>query len=279
MDPLTEGRHSLLRQTASYLSQNAGVTTVDSHLQHQVDLSLNAYPAAAQTLAAFQELCRSQIDMAALIRSPEELFVSEAEWAGADYKKAQESKRALQGSEHGESRGGQASEDPASLGVDESMAPEDPNTMSIAHEGPDLFAHVLSYSADTILALERERIERSGKAGSDSTLADVVMSSVHEDPDGLPLKRDDTDDTLPSPATASLSSQPGSNTRQPDATALPDAQAHGETPLLRNLRLNLLALAKRAPLDTIARLPADLVPEHIRHYVPALVFEPGSGAS
>jgi bromodomain-containing protein 7/9 len=44
----------------------------------------------------------------------------------------------------------------------------------------------------------------------------------------------------------------------------------GEDHTLRNIRLNLLALAKRAPLDTIARLPKDLVPEHIRRFVPTL---------
>jgi bromodomain-containing protein 7/9 len=43
-----------------------------------------------------------------------------------------------------------------------------------------------------------------------------------------------------------------------------------EDPPLRNLRLNLLALAKRAPLDTIAHLPKDLVPAHIRRFVPTL---------
>ncbi|KAJ7754107.1 hypothetical protein B0H16DRAFT_1543695 [Mycena metata] len=43
-----------------------------------------------------------------------------------------------------------------------------------------------------------------------------------------------------------------------------------ESAVLRNLRLNLLALVKRAPLDTIARLPVDLVPEHIRQFVPTL---------
>ncbi|KAJ7123878.1 hypothetical protein C8R43DRAFT_1241115 [Mycena crocata] len=44
----------------------------------------------------------------------------------------------------------------------------------------------------------------------------------------------------------------------------------GESAVVRNLRLNLLALVKRAPLDTIARLPPDLVPEHIRPFVPTL---------
>ncbi|KAJ3891063.1 hypothetical protein GG344DRAFT_48113 [Lentinula edodes] len=43
-----------------------------------------------------------------------------------------------------------------------------------------------------------------------------------------------------------------------------------EDPVLRNIRLNLLALAKRAPLDTIALLPRDLIPEQIRHVIPAL---------
>jgi bromodomain-containing protein 7/9 len=44
----------------------------------------------------------------------------------------------------------------------------------------------------------------------------------------------------------------------------------GEDARLRELRLNLLALAKRAPLDKIQRLPAELVPEHIRHFVPTV---------
>ncbi|KAJ7242351.1 hypothetical protein B0H12DRAFT_1132403 [Mycena haematopus] len=44
----------------------------------------------------------------------------------------------------------------------------------------------------------------------------------------------------------------------------------GESAVVRNLRLNLLALVKRAPLDTIAQLPVDLVPEHIRQFVPTL---------
>jgi bromodomain-containing protein 7/9 len=43
-----------------------------------------------------------------------------------------------------------------------------------------------------------------------------------------------------------------------------------EDPRLRDLRLNLLALAKRAPLDKIQRLPAELIPEHIRHIVPTV---------
>ena len=39
---------------------------------------------------------------------------------------------------------------------------------------------------------------------------------------------------------------------------------------LRELRLNLLALAKRAPLDKIEKIPMALIPEHIRQFVPTL---------
>lgn len=43
-----------------------------------------------------------------------------------------------------------------------------------------------------------------------------------------------------------------------------------EDPEMKKIRLNLLAVAKRAPIDKIARLPAALVPPHIRHIVPTL---------
>ncbi|KAF8198184.1 hypothetical protein K438DRAFT_1717831 [Mycena galopus ATCC 62051] len=52
----------------------------------------------------------------------------------------------------------------------------------------------------------------------------------------------------------------------------------GESAVVRNLRLNLLALVKRAPLDTIAQLPVDLVPEHIRPFVPTLTSVARSNA-
>ncbi|KAJ7908859.1 hypothetical protein B0H13DRAFT_2495307 [Mycena leptocephala] len=56
-------------------------------------------------------------------------------------------------------------------------------------------------------------------------------------------------------------------------------ESTGESAVVRNLRLNLLALVKRAPLDTIARLPVDLVPEHIRQYVPTLTTVAGGPQS
>ncbi|KAK0480789.1 hypothetical protein IW261DRAFT_1142882 [Armillaria novae-zelandiae] len=53
------------------------------------------------------------------------------------------------------------------------------------------------------------------------------------------------------------------------AGKLKDMAAAGEKRIdddeeMKNLRMNLLALAKRAPLDSIATLPTELIPEHIR---------------
>lgn len=36
------------------------------------------------------------------------------------------------------------------------------------------------------------------------------------------------------------------------------------------LRMNLIALAKRAPLDQIAKIPQELVPPHLRHVIPTI---------
>lgn len=68
----------------------------------------------------------------------------------------------------------------------------------------------------------------------------------------------------------SLRSRISSTVTQGEPAAANAEEPGGEDHSLRNIRLNLLALAKRAPLDTIARLPKDLVPEHIRRFVPTL---------
>lgn len=49
-----------------------------------------------------------------------------------------------------------------------------------------------------------------------------------------------------------------------------EESAGKERDLETELRMNLIALAKRAPLDQIARMPPDLVPPHLRHVVPTI---------
>ncbi|KAJ3724842.1 hypothetical protein C8R42DRAFT_662741 [Lentinula raphanica] len=64
----------------------------------------------------------------------------------------------------------------------------------------------------------------------------------------------------------------GENEMKVDTSTNPKVEQ--EDPVLRNIRLNLLALAKRAPLDTVALLPRELIPERIRHVIPALTASP-----
>jgi bromodomain-containing protein 7/9 len=49
-----------------------------------------------------------------------------------------------------------------------------------------------------------------------------------------------------------------------------EENAGKERDLETELRMNLIALAKRAPLDQIARMPPELVPPHLRHVVPTI---------
>jgi bromodomain-containing protein 7 len=46
--------------------------------------------------------------------------------------------------------------------------------------------------------------------------------------------------------------------------------ADWERDMVTELRMNLIALAKRAPLDQVAKIPSDLVPPHLRHIIPTV---------
>jgi len=51
-----------------------------------------------------------------------------------------------------------------------------------------------------------------------------------------------------------------------------EKKKEGRGDLETELRMNLIALAKRAPLDQIARMPSELVPPHLRHVVPTIGY-------
>ncbi|KAJ6632200.1 hypothetical protein B0H10DRAFT_1865520 [Mycena sp. CBHHK59/15] len=184
--PLTEGRHTLLQRTARELISPTTTTTAnpgdetDDKLPAVVSSALHVRPRAAAALSALRQIHTHKIDMAALIRTPEELTQSEEEWAGK-------------------------------------------SLVSASGGGPAEMNAVLDYVAEVICRLQRER--------------------------EVPMKVE------------------------------PGAGVQDESAVLRNLRLNLLALVKRAPLDTIARLPIDLVPEHIRPFVPTLTSVSGGPQS
>ncbi|KZP09348.1 hypothetical protein FIBSPDRAFT_802176 [Athelia psychrophila] len=103
------------------------------------------------------------------------------------------------------------------------------------NEGPEMLQFVLDHAADLILELDASR----------------------------ELFRDDDDDE-----DDAMDQTEGGVDQVKDQGE--GAKTKVEDARLRELRLNLLSLAKRAPLDKIARLPADLVPENIRRFVPTL---------
>ncbi|KAF9002197.1 hypothetical protein BDQ17DRAFT_1426149 [Cyathus striatus] len=336
VDPLTDGRHSLLRETALALSRlklttpPSTSTLLQIKQEHSNSLvidqllkSLHIYPAASLALNVLLQIKTHKIDMAALIKRPEELFVSEEEWAGKGIKEKRKRKREpseeavdrkkmkesesrndgevkveeIEGGVSGESAVDQVplvaaqpetqnalaqeeeeeeeeekktaleTEESEKTWMDASLTQSASPAVGCELEGPEELSEVLDYVAGVIMELDR-RIRSGRRVGVGE---DAVMV-------GATLPKEDTH----TKATAGGSSQVSSETSQTTSEPQPQSEAHlngtaaiptgspVEDPTLRNLRLNLLALAKRAPLDTIARLPEDLVPEHIRNFVPTL---------
>jgi bromodomain-containing protein 7 len=261
VDLLTERRHSLLRESAlAMLSpSDAFRRQVDEHRSHvftQVSNSLHIYPAATIALAALLQIRTHKIDMASLINTSEELFLSEEEWAGKAFRE-------------GRKLYGEANEDAVVQVMEHEVEEPEKTWMDIdasvqgavgrsgdtgyEMESPEELDEVLDYVAGVIISLDRR-----------------IREGRHLSTPGLTIER--------SPSIFGSSSKPelGATTDAGVKAEIngTDVGAMGEQPvedpILRNLRLNLLALAKRAPLDTIARLPKDLVPEHIRQFVPTL---------
>ena len=235
VDPLTQGRHSLIRETALELARlpvdavSSSKSTVSSgpgqspplHLSNlpadpragtihtQILASLHFFPPLLLALSSLAHIKMQKIDMGSLIKTPNELFVSEEEWFGKGIKE----RKAKGAAEEEKMSVDEPATTAAVVGVDNLKAvkeEEDTRATEYEVEGPEELSEVLDYVAGVIVELDkRTRVNGNGVKESEDALT-------------------------------------------------------------RNLRLNLLALAKRAPLDTIARLPMDLVPEHIRHFVPTL---------
>lgn len=246
VDPLTDGRHRVLRDTAKRLA-NIPVPaspSTDAQFTH----TLHTLPTAARALVELRKLAGQQLDMGVLIREPDELYVADTVWAGRAYaeeqrrKREAEQERALEGNALQYLQFAVQSHEQAQAGG----APP---------ETREMLEHALNHSADLILELARER----AKGVTTATAVTKPVRSATPGAEGGDVKIEDGADQEKQPARAQIVSG------QDDV-------------MLQDLRMNLLALAKRAPLDKIARLPADLVPEPIRHIVPVIV-EPRAIAS
>ncbi|KAI0643446.1 hypothetical protein C8Q79DRAFT_979029 [Trametes meyenii] len=308
VDPLTDGRHSMLCEAARILRElpptpppeyspttsslpMPSISSSEDPIRHQIELSLRTYPAAAQALETLQTLARSRIDLPALIRAPDELFRAEDVWAGRTYKerKRREMDEALARDpgknaaaylqwaieEHREAEAG------AGAGTGTSSSARATNGAgSAAAEDAEMLAFALEFAADEIVRLAAGQSANNGDDGAGPGAADddVIMK---------------TEDDVPATQAADVSDPPAQAPTGDGAVSdgKGEGQGHGagerevkgevegpgtrdasepadEDPVLKKLRLNLLALAKRAPLDQIMKLPPELVPAHLRHIVP-----------
>lgn len=264
VDDLTEGRHALLREVALQLSSLTqpqadfarSILQIEDKKQQkfsaQVYASLHLYPSAILALSALRQISAHKIDMGALIKTPEELFLSEEEWAGKAFKERRKMSQnrlfANTTTVDMPRTDDMEVEEPEKTWMDVDASATQANGGSRREsdyemEGPEELNEVLEYVAGVIVGLDR-KIKAGGSVAS-------LPPPIHQTADVM--KADSHDGPVEQPQTTS-----------------PTLDKSVEDPILRNLRLNLLALAKRAPLDTIARLPKDLVPEHIRHFVPTL---------
>lgn len=181
---------------------------------------------------------------------------------------------------------------------------------SVPDEDPEILRHVLGIVADTIDGMIRERagvkdeaeeksvedaaVVATGASKGDSTAGgtDVDMEPKDEQstvpqvdvsplPSSAPTSQPEPPatvqaDTSPQPTPANTSTQKARSASPPAAQAVSrskkdeEATVYGEDPAMHALRMNLLGLAKRAPLQTIAPLPSALVPEQLRGVVPLL---------
>lgn len=120
-------------------------------------------------------------------------------------------------------------------------------------EGPDLLNQAFNYSAELIAQIDQEirtgRRAPLARLDGMKTDNDVIMKT----------EGDAAQDGVKAELTPGMEARPSSSPPSPS-----------EDPVLRNLRLNLLALTKRAPVATIAPLPKDLVPKDVQDVVPTL---------
>ena len=211
VDMVTRGRHGWLRDVflpgAAIAVDPACTSLCGDGPTSPFRVRTSALPGAARAVASFRAWSEEQLDMASLIRKPEELAKEGVLEGGPG-----------EGGEHAE------------------------------------IERALTWGVEVIEGLnsqaDKNFWENEDGDGNVVTVDDPRVAKEEEE-------EADAMDVDPAHPVRPLS-QP-----KPE----PDADAE-EDPVVKRLRMNLLALAKRAPLDRIAKLPVELVPEDIRGIVP-----------
>ncbi|KAG8215648.1 hypothetical protein J3R82DRAFT_7519 [Butyriboletus roseoflavus] len=225
VDTVTRGRHGWLRDVflpaAAIAMDPACSSFCGDGTPSPFHVRLAALPGAARAVALFKEWSEEPLDMAALIRMPEELAKEGVlECGPGDGGEEAEIERALEWS----------------VEVIEELGRRVKNK-PVEHEGGDRNVRVKQEVVEDTRVVEEEE-EEEGDA--------MDVEDAKSEPEG--------NDANPSRSQSQPKLEPNADTE--------------EDPLVRRLRMNLLALAKRAPLDRIAKLPVQLVPEDIRGIVP-----------
>ena len=227
---MTEGRHRLLRETARYLT-SVEFTPTDPSTLSLIDLSLHGHPLSASYLALLKYLSTQKLDMAALIREPNELFKADESWSGAKFMEEQRRRVEKEREEALVASPEKGAADYLAFAIQSHKEAENPSSM---YESREVLEYALGHSAQQIVEVARKG------------------DSVEPGLNGNTHDQMDVDGEVDHAARVKLESE------------------EEEDPTMKQIRLNLLALAKRAPLDSIAKIPARLVPEYIRHVVPTI---------
>ncbi|KAH8105106.1 hypothetical protein BXZ70DRAFT_1061731 [Cristinia sonorae] len=172
IDPITGGRHLLLRETALHL---LSPQPYDATVSPLVDRSLRMLPQTTQDLAALYDLSGQLLDMASLIKKPDELFIADDVWAGASYmaeqrrKEEEEREKALV-----ESPTKNAAEYLA-FAIQTHNEAEAPKPKPV-FEGPDVLLYALNWSADAIQQMAAKKTKEE-----DAMDVDEDEKSAEED--------------------------------------------------------------------------------------------------
>ncbi|CCL98021.1 uncharacterized protein FIBRA_00014 [Fibroporia radiculosa] len=240
VEPLTDGRHRVLSGAARRLHDPQ--LSTDPTILAQLDACLKTYPRVARELNELRQTLQEKIDMAPLIRSPEELLQVEEVWEGKMFRDVR--KQQLEAEREKELERDAAAY--LKYAIEKHQEAQGQMQQGDVPEDSDLLQHVLDCAADAIAEISRRTASVGGIA--------EVKQEGREPFRRLPLADEQNVDVE----------------MVVDEDAVQSDGLGEEDSLMKQLRMNLLALAKRASLDQIAMLPPELVPEHLRGVVPTV---------
>ncbi|KAI0086056.1 hypothetical protein BDY19DRAFT_895580 [Irpex rosettiformis] len=190
LDPITEGRHRLIREASERLWNPT--KPVDPSVAERVDFSLHRLPKAARELVELRKVYAQQIDMAALLRKREELFLTDDDWAGKQFAEVQKQKR-LEEQKRLEAEKERALADGSAhpmqyLRFAIQSHEEAQNSEASPVDSTGMLQYALNYSADLILELAKG-VKQENEAGADVKMENGDTATSDENIEEPTLKK------------------------------------------------------------------------------------------